>query len=507
MSTTKFDNLVIASRKVAENSLSPGPPQGQNGQAANTAIRENAEAHLPQPGQAPRDAPQEQQAQPQNGMTQKSAVVSGTAPRKKPAAKRKRDDSQPKRPRGRPRKYPLPPDFHSSLSLSRPQAAPVRSVVTPAPALAAGAAPAPARLPNGVHRPSAPPQNGPSQPGMSLYEAWSRNQGAGFLGSPSKQAALYALRSQQQHMQHPQQQGQELSAGQPQEYFELPPNGFMALMQEYAPALAGAFQDGHLAAFGFPAPSPQPAAPGAAPAEAVQNPPVIRNPQGPLPAFSQAEAATQDATPTQDAPAQQGVVLGLATRSPSRRKPQKSPIKPQQGALAGTASPMRMQQALSQSAATSSAARAPASPAGRSRAQRKNAAMPQRVVPGGAPSPAAQPAPAQAAPAAAETQQAAAAAAPAAAEGVQGQVGAAGTTAQQDSAEQDNLSGASQPNQCATNDRPSHSGLDDDPSPFGELRQSLLNILACATCPSCLTRTGLMFVLEVLGLLSSRWLH
>ncbi len=522
MSTTKFDNLVIASRRVAENLLSPGPSQVQNGQPGDAKTRPNAEARQPQPSLAPQVAPQQQQAQPRAGaVTQKSAAASASAPKKKPAAKRKRDDSQPKRPRGRPRKYPLPPDFHSTLNASRPQAAPVQSRAAPAPGLAASAAVPPARLANGAPRPSAPPQNGPSQPGMSLYEAWSRNQGAGFLGSPSKQAAMYALRNQQQQMQReqlPQQHGQEQSAGQPQEYFDLPANGFMALMQEYPPALAGALagvlQDGHLAALGFPAPSPQPAAQGAASAQPVQKPPVIRNPQGPLPAFSTAEAATQDtpmsqaeppvpdapppqaapptqeAPPTQGAPLPQGVVPGLATRSPSRRKPQKSPIKPQQGVLAGTASPTRMQQALSQGIAASSPARAAASPAGRSRAQRKNAATPQRVVPGGVIIPVAQPASAGAPSVEGNTQRTDAAA-PAAGEGVQGQAGAAGTTAQQDSAEQERASGLSKPGPSARSN-PSQPGLDVVPSPQGEFC-----LPACASCTSTFTGTTLQFVLEI----------
>ena len=514
MSTTKFDNLVIASRRVAEKSLSPGPSQVQNGPLRGSSQHEpNAEARQPQPSLAPQVAPQQQQAQPHTGaVTQKSAAAPASAPKKKPAAKRKRDDSQPKRPRGRPRKYPLPPDFHSTLNASRPQAAPAQGRVAPAPALAASAAAPPARLANGAPRPAAPRQNGSSQPGLSLYEAWSKNQGAGFLGSPSKQAAMYALRNQQQQMQRQQdaqQQGQEQSAG--QEYFQLPPHGFMALMQEY----------GHLAALGFSAPSPHSAAQGAAVAQAGQNPPVIRNPQGPLPAFSQAEAATQDvimsqaATPAEDAPPPQvapptqealpvqgatlpqGVVPGLATRSPSRRKPQKSPIKPQQGALAVTASPTRMQQALSQGIATSSPARAAASPAGRSRAQRKNAATPQRVVPGGVAVPASQPASAGAPTPAADTQ-VTAAAAPAEAEAVQGQAGAAGNTVQQDSADQERASAASKPGPSARSNL-SQPGLDDAPSPNGELCLNHIDTIACASCTSFFIGTGLMFVLEMLG--------
>ena len=496
MNTTKFDNLVIASRRLAESSLSPGPPQGQEGQPESVEAGQTANVGTPQPSLAPqvtlRPKQAQAQAQPEVGeRAQEPAALSDRVQKKRaPAKKRKVDDNQPKKPRGRPRKYPLPPDFPNNVGVSSPQAVPLQSA--PAPALTSGAhtAVAPALLSNGAPRPSGAEQNGPSQPGMSLYEAWSRNQGNGFAGSPSKQAALYALhRSQQQQMQLQQLQqlqllqqpgqGQQQQAGQPQEHFELPPNGFMALMQEFAPALAGAFQDSHLAAFGFPHLSSQPAGQAAAAALAVPpalvNPPtpVINNPQGPLPAFSQADAARQDALP------EQGVVPGLTTRSPSRRKPQKSPIKPQQGALAATASPRRMQQALSQGAAPSSPARAAASPAGRSRAQRKNAATPQRVVPGGVVRPATQAASAEPT-AAALTRQAAAA--PATPEHMHSQVGAAGSAAQQGTAGQEEASDLSKRGLSAGG-KPSLPDVDEDTSSSGELQPYQLSIWAPASLP------------------------
>ena len=83
------------------------------------------------------------------------------------------------------------------------------------------------------------------------------------------------------------------------------------------------------------------------------------------------------------------------------------------------------------------------------------------------------------------------AAAPAAGEGVQGQAGAAGTTAQQDSAEQERASGLSKPGPSARSN-PSQPGLDVVPSPQGEFC-----LPACASCTSTFTGTTLQFVLEI----------
>ena len=355
-----------------------------------------------------------------------------------------------------------------------------------------------APLSNGVSMPSGAQQNGGSQPGMGLYDAWSRHQGTGVLGSPSKQAPLYAMRNKQQQTQAQQQQKvqqDQQQAGQELEHFEFPPNGFMALMQEYAPALAGAFQDGSLAAFGFPAPSPQPAQKAAASAPAVQNPPVINNPQGPLPVFSEADAVRQNVTP----PMPQGMFPGLTTRSPSRRKPQKSPMKPQQSGLVSNTSPARMQQALNQGIPASSPApavasptRAAASPIGRSRAQRKNAATPQRVVPGAAAGLGAQPAAA----AAPSTQQpATAAGAFATPEGMQCQAGTAGGPAQQGMSGPENAAGASR-TAPHIHPKPSDFALDDDPSPFGTLQPDSLKIQD-ARCKICFSGASMVIALRI----------
>ena len=480
MNTTKFDNLVIASRRAAENSLASEPCPAPGGQPGSTQAGNSADAQPGQAGTASQFASQPQQAQPQNG---------GATQKKQPAAKRKRDDSKPKRPRGRPRKYPLPADFQAKVNggaskqngnAASPQAARMLNGMAPASSAGTHTPVTSAPLSNGVSMPSGAQQNGGSQPGMGLYDAWSKHQGTGVLGSPSKQAALYAMRNQQQQTQAQQQQqtqqDQQQQAGQALEHFEFPPNGFMALMQEYAPALAGAFQDGSLAAFGFPAHSPQPAHQAAASAPAVQNPPVINNPQGPLPVFSEADAVRQNATP----PMPQGVFPGLTTRSPSRRKPQKSPIKPQQSGLANNTSPARMQHALNQGIPASSPApaaasptRAAASPMGRSRAQRKNAATPQRVVPGAAAGLGAQPAAA----AAPSTQQpAAAATAIATPEGMQCQAGTAGAPAQLGASGPEKAAGASKA-APHVHPKPSDFALDDDPSSFSKLQPDTLKIL------------------------------
>ena len=484
MNTTKFDNLVFASQRAAQDQLQIAHLNIQGGQPDSTAAVQNASAP---PGQAV-PAQVAGASQPQGAVNAQATQPAAIGEQKKKAPKRKKDDNQPKRPRGRPRKYPLPEGFPTNgmaaQPASRPAAAPFVNGARPlgVPAVRPSAA-----LPNGVRPSLGPQQNGASQPGMSLYEAWSRNQGAAFLGSPSKQAPLYLQRAQQQQQQAQQQQQQV----QPQEHYDinaLVPNGFLALMQEYAQTeLAGNAQDSRLAVQGLPAVPPVQAQP-AATATSTQPPAAITNPQVPLPIFSQADAGMPPVPP----PVPQLMVPGLTTRSPSRRKPQKSPLKPQQQSpLLGPASPTRTQQALGAKAPISSPtrqvvpggspARSAVSPTGRSRAQRKNAATPQRVVPSAA---AAVASPKQAAAAAAleasaGPQQAAAPAAAAAA-----LASAVPQGPQQAASQQPQAAGAGNTGSPG-HSRPPDFDLDDDPSPSGELAHLpcfvpvLLSYLAC----------------------------
>lgn len=480
MNTTKFDNLVFASQRAAQDQLQIAHLNVQGERPGSTAAVQNASAP---PGQAV-PAPAAAASQPQGAIDAQAPRPAASGAQKKKAPKRKKDDNQPKRPRGRPRKYPLPEgcltNGMAAQQASRPAVAPFVNGARP---LGVPAARSSAALPNGVRPSLGPQQNGASQPGMSLYEAWSRNQGAAFLGSPSKQAPLYLQRA------HQQQQAQQQQPVQPQEHFDINamvPNGFLALMQEYAQTeLAGNAQAGSLAVQGLPAISPLQAQP-AATAPSMHPPAAITNPQAPLPIFSQADAGMPPVPP----PVPQPMVPGLTTRSPSRRKPQKSPLKPQQQSpLPGPASPTRTQQALGANAPISSPtrqgvpggspARSAASPTGRSRAQRKNAATPQRVVLG-------------AVAAAASPAQAAAAAALGASAGPQ-QVAAAAAAAPASAAPQGPQQAASQQPQATGagnigspgHSRPSESNLGDDPSPHGELAhlpcivQVLLSRLAC----------------------------
>ena len=177
---------------------------------------------LPVAGLAHGAAIQAQHAQSQgSGKQLGNALAKQGLPVKKKPAKRKRDDGAPKRPRGRPRKYPLPPDFLGSMTAPQHKAQQQRPEAPPGAAAAAAAAVsltaagksqlamasaalAASQASTVLHNaqparpPAAPEQNGASLPGMSLYDAWSRSQAANTLGSPSKQAALYTLLHQQQ---------------------------------------------------------------------------------------------------------------------------------------------------------------------------------------------------------------------------------------------------------------------------------------------------------------------
>ena len=378
MNTTKFDNLVIASRRAAENAqLSSEAVSGQGHQPGSPQARPNG---VSVPGLAHGAAIQAQHAQSQSsGKQLGNALAKQGVPMKKKPAKRKRDDGAPKRPRGRPRKYPLPPDFLGSITApqhktqqQRPEAPPGTAAATAAAVSPVGAgrsqlamasaALAASQASTALHNaqparpPAAPEQNGASLPGMSLYDAWSRSQAANALGSPSKQAALYTLLHQQQ--QTAQQQQQQLQpTDQQQEQIDLSamvPHGFMALMAEYAQtALTGMAQEGILPNAGLPLPAlvQEELSSLAAPCQATSAP--MSCAPEPLPPFLQPGSMGQPIVPG---------LPGQTTRSPSRRKPQKSPARLQPAPLGSHTSPARMQQALSQSTPASSPARAPPRP-------------------------------------------------------------------------------------------------------------------------------------------------
>ena len=492
MNTTKFDNLVIASRRAAENAqLSSETVSGQGHQPGSAQARPNGVAVA---GLAHGAAIQAQHAQSQgSGKQIGNALAKQGLPVKKKPAKRKRDDGAPKRPRGRPRKYPLPPDFLGSMTAPQHKAQQQRPEAPPGAAAAAAAAVsltaasksqlamasaalAASQASTVLHNaqparpPAAPEQNGASLPGMSLYDAWSRSQAANTLGSPSKQAALYTLLHQQQ--QAAQQQQQQQPTDQQQEQIDLSamvPHGFMALMAEYAQtALTGMAQEGILPNAGLPLPAlmQEELSSLAAPCQATSAP--MSCAPEPLPPFLQPGSTGQPIVPG---------LPGQTTRSPSRRKPQKSPARLQQALLGSHASPTRLQQALSQSTPALWPAWGAASPMGRSQAQRKNAATPHRVVSGAAAPVATSSLPASAA--GAESRQPAGAppdAVPAVPEGILEQPGAAMPAAQQAAAgtpkEQpighESQQAAAAALDAAVHPDPSQFALDDDPSPDGE---------------------------------------
>ena len=496
MNTTKFDNLVIASRRAAENAqLSSEAVSGQGHQPGSAQARPNGVAV---PGLAHGAAIQAQHAQSQSsGKHLGNALAKQGVPMKKKPAKRKRDDGAPKRPRGRPRKYPLPPDFLGSITAPQHKAQQPRPDAPPGAAAAGAAAVSPigagrsqlamasaalaaSQAPTVLHNAhlshstAAPEQNGASLPGMSLYDAWSRSQAANALGSPSKQAALYTLLHQQQQAAQPQQQ-QLQQTDQQQEQIDLSamvPHGFMALMAEYTQtALTGMAQEGILPNAGLPLPAlmQEEISSLAAPYQATSAP--MSCAPEPLPSFLQPGSTGQPIVPIVPS------LLGQTTRSPSRRKPQKSPARLQQAPLGSHASPARMQQALSQSTPASSPVRAAASPTGRSRAQRKNAATPHRVVSGAAAPVAAFSLPASAA--GPELQQPAGAppdAAPAVPAGILQQPGAVAPAPQQAAAgaaaeqlkERESCQAAAAASDAAVHPDPSQFALDDDPSPNGK---------------------------------------
>lgn len=493
MNTTKFDNLVLA----AENQLSPEPVLNQQDQPGSTSAQHTNAAIAGQSGVTLEVATQPRPAQAENGHDAQAAT--GAKQQKKKAPKRKRDDSQPKRPRGRPRKYPLPLGCLSNGKASQPMAqqaakapAAPSAMTAPLPGVSSGAPAAGLPLLNGLFTASsAAEQNGGSQPGRSLLEAFMRTHGTGVVGSPSKQSALYALHHQQQQAQQQAQLQQQLLQTQQQQPEQLQEyqydpnmvfqNGFMAALMaglaQTQHGQAGTFQNGDA-----PASLTQPALAEfqqAAAALLGHVPPMISNPHGALPAFP------QDGSLIQELPPPAAVVHN--TRSPSRRKPQKTPAKaPPQAQLAAPASPARMQAALDQSVPVGSPARAAASPTGRSRAQRKNAVTPQRVAPAAAVPVSVQPA----SPAAAASQQAAEAA-PAAAEGVARPAGEAGGSAQQDAAEQlpseAGVGGAADLVQPAPVQLP----LEEEPEPPGEISSDLMHAqLAEHACVISLSMKG-----------------